>query len=225
MGKKIECYLDCVSPYSFYALSYLQKNKAALESLGVEIEYIPVFLGGINVGSGNKPPWTLPAKAAYSKFDGQRAQKYFGHDFQIPSFFPILSLLPQRALTHIKKSYPPPTLEAAFIACYDTMWNGQVDISKPEHLATALGKVFRSEQEVRDVIVAASSPEIKADLSAVTERTVKELGAYGCPWFWVTNGEGASEPFFGSDRWHFMWQFLGLPFEDLRLVPDGASKL
>lgn len=29
-----------VSPYSFYALSYLQKNKAALESLGVEIEYV-----------------------------------------------------------------------------------------------------------------------------------------------------------------------------------------
>lgn len=81
--------------------------------------FIPVFLGGINVGSGssphhhlpdqtntqdsskryidgnigNKPPWTLPAKAAYSKYDGKRAQRYFGHDFEIPSFFPILSLL------------------------------------------------------------------------------------------------------------------------------------
>ena len=132
---------------------------------------------------------------------------------------------PQRALTHIKKSYPAPTLEAAFLACYDTMWNGQIDISKPEHLATALGKVFRSEQEVRDVIAAASSPQIKADLSAVTERAVKELGAYGCPWFWVTNGEGKSEPFFGSDRWHFMWQFLELPFEDLRLIPAAGSKL
>ena len=62
-----------VSPYSFYAFTYLQKNAATLESLGVEIEYvtvlllcyllsrvptnfprryIPVFLGGINVASG-----------------------------------------------------------------------------------------------------------------------------------------------------------------------------
>ncbi|KAE8392301.1 hypothetical protein BDV23DRAFT_151464 [Aspergillus alliaceus] len=93
MGKRIECYIDCVSPYSFYAFTYLQKNAAALESLGVEIEYIPVFLGGINVSSGNKPPWTLPAKAAYSKYDGERAQKYFGHKFDIPSWWPILSLL------------------------------------------------------------------------------------------------------------------------------------
>jgi 2-hydroxychromene-2-carboxylate isomerase len=39
MGKKIECYLDCVSPYSFYAFTYLQQNADALASLGVEIEY------------------------------------------------------------------------------------------------------------------------------------------------------------------------------------------
>lgn len=48
---------------------------------------------GILTGIGNKPPWTLPAKAAYSKYDGKRAQRYFGHDFEIPSWFPILSLL------------------------------------------------------------------------------------------------------------------------------------
>ncbi|KAE8330803.1 thioredoxin-like protein [Aspergillus sergii] len=216
MGKKIECYLDCVSPYSFYAFTYLQKNAAALESLGVEIEYIPVFLGGINVGSGNKPPWTLPAKAAYSKYDGKRAQKYFGHNFEVPSWFPILSLLPQRALTYIKKHHPSQTFSAAFQSCFETMWKGQLDISKPENLAKALGNVF-SAQEVEKIIAAAGTPEVKAELAATTERAVKELGAFGCPWFWVVNGEGKGEPFFGSDRWHFMWEFLGLPFDDLRL--------
>ena len=70
----------------------------------------PIFLGGVNVGSGkafniikssftyhlpgNKPPWTLPAKAAYGKFDGDRARKYHGvKEITTPSFFPILSLL------------------------------------------------------------------------------------------------------------------------------------
>ncbi|KAE8318847.1 thioredoxin-like protein [Aspergillus transmontanensis] len=205
-----------LSPYSFYAFTYLQKNAAALESLGVEIEYIPVFLGGINVGSGNKPPWTLPAKAAYSKYDGKRAQKYFGHDFEVPSWFPILSLLPQRALTYIKKHHPSQTFSAAFQSCFETMWNGQLDISKPENLAKALGNVF-SAQEVEKIITAAGTPEVKAELAATTERVVKELGAFGCPWFWVINGEGKGEPFFGSDRWHFMWEFLGLPFDDLKL--------
>lgn len=75
----------------------------------------PVFLGGINVGSGtftpvisyrtkpiahnlkgNKPPWTLPAKAAYSKFDSERACKYFGvPQIKTPDFFPILSIMVQ----------------------------------------------------------------------------------------------------------------------------------
>ncbi|KAF7592303.1 hypothetical protein BBP40_000434 [Aspergillus hancockii] len=216
MGKKIECYIDCVSPYSFYAFTYLEKNAAALESLGVEIEFIPVFLGGINVASGNKPPWTLPAKAAYSKYDGQRAQKYFGHSFEIPPWFPILSLLPQRSLTYIKKKYPKQTFEAAFKACFESMWNDQLDISKPENLAQALGKVLGG-KDVEESIAAAGRAEIKAELAATTEKAVKELGAFGVPWFWVVNGVGKGEPFFGSDRWHFMWEFLGLPFEDLRL--------
>jgi hypothetical protein len=65
MGKKIECYLDCgsspslinlhgassmltiqiVSPYSFYAFTYLQQNADALASLGVEIEYEALHSG------------------------------------------------------------------------------------------------------------------------------------------------------------------------------------
>jgi glutathione S-transferase kappa 1 len=70
-----------------------------------------VFLGGVNVGSGeknfnglpgssteikagNKPPWTLPAKAAYSKFDGPRAAHYFAVEpMKAPEFFPIMTLL------------------------------------------------------------------------------------------------------------------------------------
>ena len=39
MGGKIEAYLDCVSPYSYYALLYLQKNRKALASYGVEVVY------------------------------------------------------------------------------------------------------------------------------------------------------------------------------------------
>lgn len=39
MGGKIDAYLDCVSPYSYYALLYLQKNRKALASYGVEVEY------------------------------------------------------------------------------------------------------------------------------------------------------------------------------------------
>lgn len=48
MGGKIDAYLDCVSPYSYYALLYLQKNRKALASYGVEVEYefAPVHIDG-----------------------------------------------------------------------------------------------------------------------------------------------------------------------------------
>ena len=59
------------------AYTYLRRNRKALAEHGVDITIHPIFLGGLNVGSGNKPPWTLPAKAEYGKFDGPRAYKYF----------------------------------------------------------------------------------------------------------------------------------------------------
>jgi 2-hydroxychromene-2-carboxylate isomerase len=59
-----------------------------------DFRFHPVFLGGINVLSGNKPLWTLPAKAKYIVFDRRRAEKYYGMtDVGMPDFFPILSLL------------------------------------------------------------------------------------------------------------------------------------
>ncbi|EFW20763.1 DSBA family oxidoreductase [Coccidioides posadasii str. Silveira] len=219
--KKIECYIDCVSPFSFFALSYLRQNRKALADSDVSVEFIPVFLGGINVGSGNKPPWTLPAKALYAKYDGPRAQKYFGKSFKIPPFFPILSLLPQRCLVYAKKQYPEKH-EDFFESCFETMWNGQLDISKPENLLIAARKVF-DEAQAQEILKGGNDPEIKKTLADNTEHAVKTLGAFGCPWFWVHDGKGNAEPFFGSDRFHFMWDYLDIPHRDLELMSAPAK--
>ena len=40
MRGKINAYLDCVSPYSYYALLYLQRNRSALRSHGIEVECV-----------------------------------------------------------------------------------------------------------------------------------------------------------------------------------------
>lgn len=45
------------------------------------------------VGSGNKPPWMVPAKATYGELDMLYAEQYFGlPGIKKPSAFPILSL-------------------------------------------------------------------------------------------------------------------------------------
>ena len=81
------------------------------------------------------------------------------------------------------------------------MWEHGLDVSKPD----ILGQVLRSNgkfdgEEVERVLEAGKSAEIKEELNANTKEAL-ERGAFGCPWFWVENGKGVEEPFFGSDRY------------------------
>ncbi|KAJ5333860.1 uncharacterized protein N7506_007643 [Penicillium brevicompactum] len=206
MPGKIDAYVDCVSPYSYYATLYLRKNRKALESHGIEVEFHPVFLGGINVGSD------------YSKFDSERACRYFGvPPIKTPEFFPILSIMPQRCMIYIKKQFSQEKFEATFLTLWEWMFYKSIDISKPEQLAKLFQSNGYSDSDIRQIFEAASSPEYKQALTANTQ-TALDKGAYGAPWFWVRNSEGKEEPFFGSDRFAFMWQYLGLPFQDVAIV-------
>ncbi|KAF2086177.1 DSBA family oxidoreductase [Saccharata proteae CBS 121410] len=223
MGGKIDAYLDCVSPYSFYAFKYLIERRAALSSYDVEIDFHPVFLGGINHGSGNKPPWTLPAKGAYSAFDSKRANLYFGTpNFSPPPYFPIVSLLPQRCMTYIKANFPREQYESTFYTLWIALFEEHLDISKPTILTDVLSRELDKE-EVSSIMQSANNPEWKQKLLDKTKEAL-EKGAFGCPWFWVRNGKGEEEPFFGSDRFHYMWEYLGIEWRDIEIV-EQKSKL
>ncbi|KAF8854645.1 putative glutathione S-transferase kappa 1 [Acephala macrosclerotiorum] len=225
MGGHIDCYLDCASFYGTIAFSYLLKNRKLLAGHDVDVEFHPVFLGGINVGSGNKPPWSLPAKAKYGQFDGDRAKKYHGMEkISAPDFFPPLTLLPQRALCFIKANHPNDKFEKTWARLFDAMWIDHIDITVPADLASALtGTKLYSEEEVEAIMKATQEKEWKDKLLANTQK-VLDQGAFGAPWFWVRNAKGVEEPFFGSDRFHFMWEFLGIPWQDIAIIPKGESK-
>ena len=117
------------------------------------------------------------------------------------------------------------------------MWEQHWDISKPEKLAELLASLF-SEQDVRNILEAANTTEVKQKLNAVTKLAL-DSGAFGCPWYLVTNSSGKKEPFFGSDRyvfrtpihhkeahrcsrWHYMWSFLGVPFQDVAIKEKSS---
>lgn len=84
------------------------------------------------------------------------------------------------------------------------------------------GKKLFSEDEVRRIMEAAGSKEMKDAMRAATEKALGQ-GAFGAPWIWATNRDGKAEPFFGSDRFRFIYKFLGLPFQDVKLLPATAS--
>ncbi|QKX54072.1 uncharacterized protein TRUGW13939_01155 [Talaromyces rugulosus] len=230
MGGVIHTYLDCVSPYSFYAFRHILRHRDVLASHGVSIELHPVFLGGINVGSGNKPPWTLPAKAKLGASDRRHASRYFGvPESEPPPFFPILSLLPQRAITYIKSAYPRAKFEETFNLYWQWLWYEHHDISKPDVLAKLLQspQAGFSADQVAEIMAAANDKKWKDELLAKTQEAL-DKGAFGAPWFWVVRtgekGEVFDEcGFFGSDRFHYMWLFLELPFDDIKIQPGNQS--
>lgn len=140
----------------------------------------------------------MPAKAKYGVVEGRRAKNYFGvPNVKVPSFFPIMSLLPQRALIFIKAKHPE-QLAQTFLDYFVAMWEKGVDLSKPDLLTQVLSKRF-SEAQVSEILENANSPQYKQALNDNTKAAL-DRGAFGCPWFWVKNLKGEEEPFFGSDR-------------------------
>jgi hypothetical protein len=106
-------------------------------------------------------------------------------------------LLPQRALGFIKANHPALFIQT-FLDLFIEMWENNVDVSKPDLLATVLSKRFSS-LDVKSILEGANSAEYKQLLNDKTKEAL-DHGAFGCPWFWVTNSKGEEEPFFGSDR-------------------------
>ncbi|KAF2208166.1 hypothetical protein CERZMDRAFT_49830 [Cercospora zeae-maydis SCOH1-5] len=233
-GGRIDVYLDCNSPYSYFTHMHLRRIRPQLAKHHITISMHPIFLGGINVGSGNKPPWTLPAKAAMSTFDNGRAKKYFKvpepERMSPPSFFPIMSLLPMRAMLFIREELcdvegnvdDREKYERAFGELWDMLWREHLDISKPEVLQMCLGRHLGKEAAER-AVKAAKEEKWKKMLTEETGKLVAK-GAFGAPWFTVRNAEGVEEPFFGSDRFAYMYQFLNVPFRNIEILPPGGEK-
>lgn len=102
-------------------------------------------------------------------------------------------------MIYIKTHYPRSRYETTFLSLWEWMYHRNINISKPEHMAELLKSHNYTEQEIKDILAAASSPQYKEALTSNTQKAL-DRGAYGAPWFWVRNSEGREEPFFGSDR-------------------------
>ncbi|KAJ4268689.1 hypothetical protein NW762_002756 [Fusarium torreyae] len=233
MGGRIDCYLDIVSFYSYVGYVDLRQNMEKLAAHGVQVNFIPVFLGGINHLSGNKPPWILPAKGIYLAEDSRRAAERLSVPYEgsPPDIFAIAKTLsPLRALHFIKENYPEPTFLAAVRFLFHKIWlPPHVNLADGGNLIAALteatdeldggsGKQLFSDEDVEKIMKGRDG--MKEKVKEVTGEAVKK-GAFGTPWLWVTNGNGKEEAFFGSDRFNHVYRFLGIPFRDVEVLPPS----
>jgi len=118
-------------------------------------------------------------------------------------------------MTFIKDNYSSEKYEAIFGELWKAMWEEHWDLSKPDKMAKCLTRHL-PEEEVGKIMQGANTPVMKQKLLDTTQKAL-DSGAFGCPWFLVTNKEGLTEPFFGSDRFLYMWDFLDLPFHDIAI--------
>ena len=102
-------------------------------------------------------------------------------------------------MCYIKDNFPQEKFEAAFAELWIAMWKDQMNLENPEIMKETLLRHF-SQEQVKGIMEATTSPEYKQKLSDNTKTALK-AGAFGCPWFAVTNSKGVTEPFFGSDRY------------------------
>jgi 2-hydroxychromene-2-carboxylate isomerase len=101
-------------------------------------------------------------------------------------------------MTFVKDNYPAEKLQAVSVELYVTMWEEHKDLSKPEYMRECLSRHFSGKQ-VDEIMAAANTAAVKEKLLGTTDHALQS-GAFGCPWYEVTNSEGVKEPFFGSDR-------------------------
>lgn len=160
---------------------------------------------------GNKPPWLLPARSRYLNRDSQRAARRVSKpNLQFPKenfMSRAMTLSPLRALHFIKANYPTATFISAFHCLFDAFWTPpNADLTDAATLAKTLaaatetpegGRKLFTEDDVKRIMEARDS--MKEAVKKETEKVVA-LGAFGAPWLWVTNAQGQSEAFFGSDR-------------------------
>jgi 2-hydroxychromene-2-carboxylate isomerase len=180
----IDFFFDIGSPYSYLAFHRIQPMAA---EAGVHVRYRPFLLGAVFKAAGNTPPAMVPARGAYMLRDLDRWAAHIGVPFSFPSFFPVNSLLPMRALCR----FGPDEIEAPARRIFHAYWAANQDVSMPEVLADLIGA---------DAVASAGAEQIKDCLREHTEDAIR-LGAFGAPSFVV--GE---ELFFGNDRLEFVIQ-------------------
>ena len=205
---KIELFYDIVSPFSYLAFEALQRYRARWD---LDLVLRPAFLAGVLKATGNEPPATLPARAAYLMHDLRRNSRYFDVALGFPDDFPANTLNTMRLVSLVADTQPQ-HLTALSRALWRRHWGEGKEVSSPETLRACCSAVG-----VDTALVDRTGEQaVKDRLKAHTDEAVAR-GAYGFPAL-LTTIDGEDQLFFGSDRINVMAFELKLPWHGP--VPD-----
>ena len=187
--KKIDFYFDFASPNGYLSLQALKKYQASMD---LEINYIPVLLGGIFKLTNNQPPMIafgeVKGKLEYENLEMKRFIDFHQlSNFKMNPHFPVITLMLMRgALAAQQEGF----LEEYINKMSVEMWENEKKLDDPDELKAAYDnagfdsdKIFSlmGTQEIKDKLLSNSS--------AAAER-----GVFGIPTFFV-----GDEMYFGKN--------------------------
>ena len=190
MTKKLEFFFDYVSPYSYLANSQLNSVKE------IEIQFRPMFLGGVMKATGNKPPGALPVRGKYLTKDIKRWAKHYEISFKFNSIFP------QNTLKSLRLSLAAQNhgvFNNIHQSLFDAMFIYNQDLSQDNVLAEIIKKNSLDDYRLMEEIEDSS---IKSALKKNTDEAIAR-GVFGAPTFFIDE-----EMFFGNDRFEFIKKAL-----------------
>ena len=189
MGKKLEFFYDCSSPWTYLAFSKIEE---VAQRHNNELVWRPILVGGVfnavnpSVYETRERP--VKPKARYYAKDLQDWAHLYGLKIGQPKVFPVNSVKAMRGafVAHEHGKISP------YSRCvFEQYWGEDRDISKDEVLRDIVGKVGLDEKEYFTKI---ASPDYKDKLKRNTDELI-ERGGFGSPTMFVDG-----EMFFGNDR-------------------------
>lgn len=189
MGKKLEFFYDCSSPWTYLAFSKIEALAARHRA---DLVWRPFLVGGVfntvnpSVYESRQRP--VKAKARYYAKDLQDWARFYGLKIGQPSVFPVNSVKAMRgALVAHEHGRISPYSRRVF----EAYWAEDRDISQEPVLREIVRAVALDEPEFFDKI---ARPEYKEQLKRNTDELI-ERGGFGSPTMFV---DGSL--FFGNDR-------------------------
>ncbi|NND68407.1 MAG: 2-hydroxychromene-2-carboxylate isomerase [Halioglobus sp.] len=194
MSKQLDFYFDFGSPTAYLAHKRLLQLRA---EYGLEINYIPMLLGGVFKATDNVSPVAIPAKGAYmGTHDLPRFCKRYGVTLKFNPYFPINTLNLMRGAIAAQRLG---CFEQYLDVIYDAVWQEEKNLGDLEVIAQVLNDAGLQTQTLLEL---SQDPEIKQALIDNTEGAVAR-GCFGAPTMFM--GE---EMFFGQDRLDFVEEAL-----------------
>ena len=189
MIKSFDFFFDFICPYSYLAHKQIRNIEYQYK---IEINYIPILLGGLLNLAEIKEPASIPSKAKFMIKDCKLFAEKLNIKFKFNSYFPIQSLNLMRGVLIAKKENKKSLYIDKF---FDACWKDGLNLNDQKIIDKILEDLNFN---LKTFKLRISEQKIKDELKKRTKDAFLK-GVFGAPSFIINN-----KMFWGQDRLEFV---------------------